>query len=64
MPGAVSELLIVSTGKYEAEPLGRPELISVSDTRIEVAAVSGQVYAIYKQSTMPEGTELAEQRSI
>ena len=55
MPGAVSELLIVSTGKYEAEPLGRPELISVSDTRIEVAAVSGQVYAIYKQSTMPEG---------
>ncbi len=55
MPGAVSELLIVSTGKYEAEPLGRPELISVSDTRIEVAAVSGQVYAIYEQSTMPEG---------
>ena len=55
MPGAVSELLIVSTGKYEAEPLGRPELISVCDTRIEVAAVSGQVYAIYKQSTMPEG---------
>ena len=55
MPGAVSELLIVSTGKYEAEPLGRPELISVSDTRIEVTAVSGQVYAIYEQSTMPEG---------
>ena len=55
MPGAVSELLIGATGKYEAEPLGRPELISVSDTRIEVAAVSGQVYAIYKQSTMPEG---------
>ena len=54
MPGEISELLIVSTEKYAAAALGRPELVSVSDTRIEVKAVSGQVYAIYKEQTMPE----------
>ena len=55
MPGETSEILTVSTEKYPAEPLARPELISVSDTRIEVNTVSGQVYAIYKESTMPDG---------
>lgn len=55
MPGETSEILIASTEKYPAEPLARPELISVSDTRIEVNTVSGQVYAIYKESTMPDG---------
>lgn len=54
MPGEISELLIVSTEKYAAAALGRPELVSVSDTRIEVKVVSGQVYAIYKEETMPE----------
>ncbi len=54
MPGEISEFLIVSTEKYAAAALGRPELVSVSDTRIEVKAVSGQVYAIYKEQTMPE----------
>ena len=54
MPGEISELLIVSTEKYAAAALGRPELVSVSDTRVEVKAVSGQVYAIYKEQTMPE----------
>lgn len=55
MPGETSEILTVSTEKYPAEPLARPELISVSDTRIEVNTVNGQVYAIYKESTMPDG---------
>lgn len=55
MPGETSEILTVSTEKYPAEPLARPELISVNDTRIEVNTVSGQVYAIYKESTMPDG---------
>lgn len=55
MPGETSEILIASTEKYSADPLARPELISVSDTRIEVKAVSGQVYAIYRGNTMPEG---------
>ena len=55
MPGETSEILIASTEKYSAEPLARPELISVSDTRIEVNTVNGQLYAIYKESTMPDG---------
>lgn len=55
MPGETSEILIASTEKYPAEPLARPELISVSDTRIEVNTVNGQLYAIYKESTMPDG---------
>src|SRR5699024_9952376 len=41
------------TEKSEVAAPGRPELSSSSDTRIEVIAVSGQVYAIYKGSTMP-----------
>lgn len=55
MPGETSEILIASTEKYPAEPLARPELISVSDTRIEVNTVNGQLYAIYKESAMPDG---------
>ena len=54
MPGAISEALSASTQKHEAPALSRPELVSGSDTRIEVKAVSGQLYAIYKGSTIPE----------
>lgn len=54
MPGEISEALFVSTQKHEAPAMSRPELVSSSDTRIEVKAVNGQLYAIYKESTMPE----------
>lgn len=53
MPGEIGMPLVVSTEKSEVAAPGRPELSSSSDTRIEVIAVSGQVYAIYKGSTMP-----------
>lgn len=54
MAGKTSMPLVVSTQKKEAAAPGRPELSSNSDTRIEVIAVSNQVYAIYTGNTMPE----------
>lgn len=54
MPGEVSRPLVTSTEKKQAEAPAKPELSSYTDSRIEVVAVSGQVYAIYKGSTMPD----------